>query len=510
MNAVLQAWEARSGATPWVFSANGAFDGRALQVRVAGWRERLLHSSAQRVATRLDNGVDWLCLDIAIRQIGAVHVPLPMFFSPAQVEHALQSASVDALILPAPVAAPEGWARADGSAGSDAPRLYRRLAAFDQRAVLHPGTAVITYTSGTTAQPKGVCLDFNHLQQVAQVLADAAAPCAPQRHLCLMPLATLLENVGGLYAPILSGAELCLPSLAEIGYSGAGGLDIAQLLRCLHHYQPHSMILLPQLLRALVMAAEGGASLPTSLRFIAVGGARVGAALIERAMALGLPVFEGYGMSECASVVCLNRPDAWRAGSVGRALPHVALRLGEGDVLEVQGPHMLGYLGQPAAAAGLWRTGDLGRIDDDGFVHVLGRADNVIVTAYGRNVAPEWVESELLQHAVIAQVAMFGEAQAFNTAVIVPRSVDTSAAALSAAVRQCNADLPEYARIAAFVVADAPFQLANGQLTANGRPRRALIAQHYADALLALQPQADLLGAEPPSHSYLHLQGQPT
>ena len=510
MNAVLQAWEAHSGATPWVFSANGAFDGRALQARVAGWRERLLHSSAQRVATRLDNGVDWLCLDIAIRQIGAVHVPLPMFFSPAQVDHALQSASVDTLILPAPVAAPEGRARADGSAGSDAPRLHRRLAAFDQRAVLHPGTAVVTYTSGTTAQPKGVCLDFNHLQQVAQVLADAAAPCAPQRHLCLMPLATLLENVGGLYAPILSGAELCLPTLAEIGYSGAGGLDIAQLLRCLHHYQPHSMILLPQLLRALVMAAEGGASLPTSLRFIAVGGARVGAALIERAMALGLPVFEGYGMSECASVVCLNRPDAWRAGSVGRALPHVALRLGEGDVLEVQGPHMLGYLGQPAAAAGYWRTGDLGRIDDDGFVHVLGRADNVIVTAYGRNVAPEWVESELLQHAVIAQVAMFGEAQAFNSAVIVPRSADTPASALRAVVQRCNADLPEYARIAAFVVADVPFQLANGQLTANGRPRRALIAQHYADALLALQPQAELLGADLTSHSISLSQGQPT
>ncbi|HRD72745.1 MAG TPA: AMP-binding protein [Aquimonas sp.] len=510
MNAVLQAWEARDDATPWVFSANGAFDGRALQARVAGWRERLLQRSAQRIATRLDNGIDWLCLDIAIRQIGAVHVPLPMFFSPAQVEHALQSASVDTLILPAPVAAPEGWARADGSAGSDAPRLHRRLAAFDQRAVLHPGTAVITYTSGTTAQPKGVCLDFNHLQQVAQVLADAAAPCAPRRHLCLMPLATLLENVGGLYAPMLSGAEICLPSLAEIGYSGAGGLDIAQLLRCLHHYQPHSMILLPQLLRALVMAAEGGASLPTSLRFIAVGGARVGAALIERAMALGLPVFEGYGMSECASVVCLNRPGSMRPGSGGRALPHVALRLGEGDVLEVQGPHMLGYLGQPAAAAGHWRTGDLGRIDDDGFVHVLGRADNVIVTAYGRNVAPEWVESELLQHAVIAQVAMFGEAQAFNSAVIVPRSADTPASALRAVVQRCNADLPEYARIAAFVVADVPFQLANGQLTANGRPRRALIAQHYADALLALQPQSELLGAKLTSHSNLHLQGQPT
>lgn len=509
MNAVLQAWDARGHDGAWVFSGSGSVDGAWLQARVAVWRERLSRCAAQRVATRLDNSVDWLCVDIALRQIGAVHVPLPMFFSPTQIDHALQSASVDTLILPGPFPAPEGWTRTDARADSSEPALHQRLVST-VHGLLHPGTAVITYTSGTTAQPKGVCLTFDHLTQVAQVLTDAAAPCAPRRHLCLMPLATLLENVGGLYAPMLAGAEICLPSLAEIGYSGAGGLDIAQLLRCLHHYQPHSMILLPQLLRALVMAAEAGASLPTSLRFIAVGGARVGAALIERAMVLGLPVFEGYGMSECASVVCLNQPDAWRAGSVGRALPHVALRLGEGDVLEVQGPHMLGYLGQPAAAAGRWRTGDLGRIDEDGFVHVLGRADNVIVTAYGRNVAPEWVESELLQHAVIAQVAMFGEAQAFNTAVIVPRSADTTVAALSAAVRQCNADLPEYARIAAFVVADAPFQLANGQLTANGRPRRAVIAQHYADALLKLSPQAELLGIDTLSPFISLSQGQPT
>ena len=506
MSLIAQAWQARSDGAAWLFSATESLDGAQLDARVAAWVARLQAVQAQRVASRLDNGIDWLCLDLAIHAIGGVHVPLPVFFSPAQIQHAIDSASVDVWVLPTAQPVPSGW-RALALPSADSPsRVCCRCEGQGVVTPLHAGTQVITYTSGTTAQPKGVCLSMAHLQQVAQVLVDATAPCAPRRHLCLMPLATLLENVGGLYAPIVSGAEICLPSLAEIGYSGAGGLDIAQLLRCLHHYQPHSVILLPQLLRALVLAAESGAPLPPSLRFIAVGGARVGAGLIERAMALGLPVFEGYGMSECASVVCLNRPDAQRAGSVGRALPHVALRLGEGEVLEVQGPHMLGYLGQPAPSGDLWRTGDLGRIDDDGFVHVLGRADNVIVTAYGRNVAPEWVESELQQHAAIAQVVMFGDAQPYNTAVIVPRSADTALTALRDAVRRCNADLPEYARIAAFVVAESPFQLANGQLTANGRPRRAVIAQHYADALLALRPQADLLGTD---FSSL-LQGQPT
>ncbi|WP_146069760.1 AMP-binding protein, partial [Arthrobacter sp. B0490] len=182
-----------------------------------------------------------------------------------------------------------------------------------------------------------------------------------------------------------------LRPLAEIGFSGAAGFELQRLLATLQASQPHSLILLPQLLLALVSAAEQGVPMPTSLRFIAVGGGRVAPQLLERAERLGLPVFEGYGLSECASVVCLNTPEARRIGTVGRPLAHVELRLADDGEVLVRGPHMLGYLGEPPPVGEWLPTGDLGHFED-GFLILHGRKKHQFVTAYGRNVNPEWVE----------------------------------------------------------------------------------------------------------------------
>ena len=315
---------------------------------------------------------------------------------------------------------------------------------------LPAGTACITYTSGTTGQPKGVCLDAGTLLTVAGSLVDAASAIRPRRHLCLMPLSTLLENVAGLYATVLADAEIALPSLSEIGYTGATGLDVPTLLRCLHRYRPESVILVPQLLLALVMAAEQGASLPDSLRYIAVGGGRIGPGLLARARALGLPVHEGYGLTECGSVVCLNRPGAVRDGSVGQALPHARVSVVDGELC-VDGARALGFLGGAPMPDGPVRTGDLGHVDADGFVHVTGRRKNVFITAFGRNVSPEWVESELLAHPAIGQAVVHGEGQADNVAVLVPRRPDLDDSRIARALAEVNAGLPDYARVARFV-----------------------------------------------------------
>jgi acyl-CoA synthetase (AMP-forming)/AMP-acid ligase II len=347
---------------------------------------------------------------------------------------------------------------------------------------LPAGTAVVTYTSGTTGAPRGVCLDAAALLTVADALAEAAAPLGPRRHLCLMPLSTLLENVAGLYAALRSGAEIAVPSLAAIGYSGAAGLDVPTLLDCLHRHRPESAIVLPQLLLALTMAGERGARLPDSLKFLAVGGARVGAGLIARAQAQGLPVYEGYGLSECGSVVCLNRPGAARAGSVGRPLPHARVQVREGE-LYVEGVRCLGYLGADGPPPGPIATGDLGHIDADGFIHVTGRRRNMFITSYGRNVSPEWIESELTQHPAFAQAAVFGEARPQNIAVVWPRMPDADDAALRVALAEVNRALPDYARVRDLVRADVPFSFAEGLLTANGRPRHDAILARYGAAV---------------------------
>lgn len=450
-----------------------------LRHEVAARASQLQQLGVQRVALALDNGLEWALWDLALLRAGLVCVPLPGFFSPAQQEHVLNHAGIDCLI-----GAVSPFSERCGFQQTANDLLQRQP---DAAAPVPAGTLKITYTSGTTGQPKGVCLDAEAQLAVAESLWQASRPCDVRQHLCVLPLATLLENIAGLYAPLLAGARIELRPLAEVGFSGAAGFELPRLLATLNQNQPHSLILLPQLLLALVSAAEQGVALPTSLRFIAVGGGRVAPQVLDRAERLGLPVFEGYGLSECASVVCLNTPEARRIGTVGRALPHVELRLADDGEVLVRGLHMLGYLGEPPQVGEWLATGDLGHFED-GFLVLHGRKKHQFVTAYGRNVNPEWVEAELVQQAPIAQAWLHGEALAQNVAVLVPRRSGLADAELQAAIDRVNAGLPDYARVHRWLRADAPFGASNGLATANGRLRRNALFKHYQSAINAIQP----------------------
>jgi len=436
--------------------------------------ERLRAADCRRVAIALDNGLDWALWDLAVLQAGLVCVPLPAFFSPEQRAHVLDSSGIDTLIVDdSQVFMPLGF-------GAASAQLARRV--VDAPPALPAGTLKITFTSGTTGQPKGVCLDAASMLAVAHSLRQASQPCSIERHLCVLPLATLLENIAGVYAPLLAGAVVEMLPMEEIGFSGASQFDVQRFLGSLQRSQPHSLILVPQLLLMLVTAAEHGAALPTSLRFIAVGGGRVAPALLRRAERLGLPVYEGYGLSECASVVCLNTPGETRIGSVGRPLPHVEVRIGAAGAVLVRGPRMLAYLGEAPLQDEWLDTGDLGHFED-GFLVLQGRSKHQFITAYGRNVNPEWVESELVQQAPVAQAWLHGEALPVNVAVLVPRRHDLPDSALQAAVDTVNLELPDYARIHRWLRASEAFNAANGLATTNGRLRREALLDRYRDAI---------------------------
>jgi long-subunit acyl-CoA synthetase (AMP-forming) len=451
----------------------------------------LQQSGGQRFALLADNGCGWALSDLGLHRAGLLNVPLPGFFSVEQLQHAITDAGIDTLLTDQPERASQ--LAADFVAAGISPQtglhLYRRHSAPPARPV-PPGTIKITYTSGSTAAPKGVCLSALSLESVATSLANATAELGLTRHLCLLPLATLLENVGGIHAALRSGACCVMPALSTTGMS-YGGLEPRKLIATISAHEPSSLILVPELLRVLVMAAEQGWQPPASLRFIAVGGASVAPELLASAARVGLPVFEGYGLSECGSVVCVNTPAASRPGSVGRPLPHVRVRLDEQQQIMVSGPLMSGYLGDAGLAgttAGEIATGDLGEIDADGFVYVRGRLKNLIITSLGRNISPEWVERELQTEPVIGMAVVCGEARPYLSALISPISTATSAQ-IAAAVARANARLPDYAQLRQWAVVATPFTFASGLLTANGRPRRAHILKLHARTLESLYPK---------------------
>jgi long-subunit acyl-CoA synthetase (AMP-forming) len=276
----------------------------------------------------------------------------------------------------------------------------------------------------------------------------------------------------------------------------AGRFDANAVGSALARVQATTTILVPQMLEALCGASEAGARTLSHLRWVAVGGARVAPRLLQRAAAAGLPVYEGYGLSECASVVALNTPEANRAGSVGKPLPHVRLSFGADGEILVGGATLLGYVGDDRPAPDNWPSGDIGHLDADGFLHLHGRKKNLLITSFGRNISPEWLESELCAEAAIAQAVVFGDGRPWPVALIVARRtglLDTEAyAEIARAVLAVNAGLPEYAHIGDWLLAEA-FTVANGQATSNGRPRRDVIWQHY-------QQQIDSLYEEAPDH----------
>lgn len=440
------------------------------------------------IALAVENHPAWVVADLAALQCKMPLIPLPFFFSPSQWQHAMQNAGVNVLVTDQPQLF-EPLLAGIITNQSQYEIAGKTLTQFEFHApntvTLPVSTAKVTYTSGTTGHPKGVCLSVAHMLNVAKAIADATKLSPQDTHLSVLPLATLLENVAGVYASLLAGATCVLLPSSAMGLSGATGLDIQPLLVSLKQSQANTAIFTPELLHALVSCVEAGALPPNDLRFLAVGGASVSPALLKRAEQLSIPVYEGYGLSECASVVALNVPIINKIGSVGKVLPHVKVEFTDEHEVVVVGNATLGYVGQQHAPSNRIATGDIGYLDQDNYLFISGRKKNIFITSFGRNVSPEWVEREIKISPYIAQAALFGEAKPWNVAVIVPK-LGANIEQIENAVQAVNLNLPDYARIKRWISASGPFTPDNQQLTTNGRNRRDIIWQIYQDKINAL------------------------
>jgi long-subunit acyl-CoA synthetase (AMP-forming) len=475
---ILDMLDVIDGALPAIDDGTLRLSYADVQRSVAAERRWLQSMRVRRCALLADNSASWILSDLALLACEAVNVPVPPSFTREQMAHVLDDGGIDWVLTDAA----ERFLRDHStfsyvaSSHQTGLALLRRDGDSSQAAASTADVSKVTYTSGSTGTPKGVCLSQRAIQSVTDSLVAATAALGVQTHLCLLPLATLLENIAGVYVPLTMGAKVVVRPCHATGVSYAG-LKVPLLLRAIETIEPESMILVPELLRALVYAAGSGWRAPPSLKFIAVGGGAVATRLLQQARGAGLPVFQGYGLSECGSVVCLNTPENDRVDSVGRALPHARVRIDANGEICVSGATMSGYLGAPLHRDSEVRTGDLGEIDVDGFVYVRGRIKNLFITSMGRNVTPEWVESELVSEPVIAQAMVSGEARPHPVALLVASPANKDA--IDAAVARANSRLPDYARVRRWALFPEAPTLANGLSTANGRLRRAAIGAKY-------------------------------
>ncbi|WP_072006992.1 AMP-binding protein [Mangrovibacter sp. MFB070] len=451
---------------PAVNGLAGPVTWRELNDHVCRMATILTQNNIRRLAVELDNGLPWVIADLACLKAGVVMIPVPLFFSEQQKDWLLLSSSADARLA---TSGKESWHTLDCPNGI----LQQRR--VDVPAPLAHDTVKITFTSGTTGEPKGVCLREKGINFTTQALAKRLAPLGIERHLVVLPFATLLENLCGLYLPLTLGVETVVLPLAEVGFRGSSEFDLEQFITTLTNWQPQSLILVPELLRLLLLAAQRSPEAVRSLKFVAVGGGKVPPALLLQARKFGLPVYEGYGLSECGSVVALNVPGEDKPGTVGKPLEGLELQVDANDVLHVSGPvAMAGYLGH-ADSGNAIDTGDIARVDDQGFLAIEGRHKHIQITAFGRNFSPEWVESEAMLCPAVLRLVVYGEGLTRNVALVhcLPGHEEQARAQLDA----LNERLPDYVRIGPLIftdeIAKPPF------VTPNGRLRRRAVYHHF-------------------------------
>jgi len=433
----------------------------------AGALLRKLPPHVNRIGILAPNGVDWAVAQFAGAAGGKTVAPLPPFFSAEQLGHIVRDAGVELILCSEALRS-----TAIGCGIATQPIACEPSA---EPVEFVEGFEQIIYTSGSTGHPKGVRLGARQLGWSARALAEASQARETDSFLSILPLPLLLETISAIFLPLLVGGRAHFASESASIFDGARRLDFVSLFE---DAPSTCTVLAPQLLGLWVQQLiNAGRRAPEGLRFVAVGGAPTPPSLIEAAWAVGIPVYEGYGLSECCSVVTLNRPGALKKGTVGRALRDLRIWIEDGEIV-VEGPSVMeGYLGG-LQLIGAWRTGDLGSLDEAGYLTVFGRKDNLIVTSLGRNVSPEWIETMLLADPRVGLCMVFGHGEPNLSALIVPSAAGTEWFAKAGRDRalelisQACAGAPSYAAPQDVIVMSLQKATSLGLMTSNGRFRR--------------------------------------
>ena len=409
--------------------------------------QRLGDCRARSLGIYLDNGIEWIVLDLASIAADIKVVPLPWFFSDEQLSHAVETGAVDVIAytddLPRGVT---GTGVAEELYGNC--HLQPLSLPVSRATTATPGSAKLSFTSGSTGTPRGVELEHRFIDQTCRSISKAIATLDIEKtseHFTL-------RDPAGKYRRGLSSADARENGIrrtcrARLVYQPNFVSTRSGCSKLLTKIQPDSLILTPQLLELFCRLVENDAIDPACLVFVAVGGARVGESLMRRARSVGIPAYEGYGLTEFGSVAILNTPQDNRIGSVGKPLPGVTVEFAaDGEICLSTTLWQITANARPAKKVTV-QTGDFGSIDSDGFIYVHGRKSNLIVLSSGRNVSPEWVETELNSSPLILQSYVFSDTGSELSALLVTAGSGVANSALDAEVERINLKLPAYAQI---------------------------------------------------------------
>lgn len=435
---------------------------------------------------------EWSVADLAAASIGAEVVPIYPTASAAQVDEILARTSPAVLVTDrediVPHAVVVARLGAENGALGDLDRgpltAEQRSQVERARAAVSPeGTYTIVFSSGSTGAPKGCVLTHANYVAVLRMAAERETSGTERaahrtRAFVYLPLAHVSARLQQLTTFTLGG---------ELIY-GAGSTD--ELLRQIARTRPTYVPGVPRLFEsAYTRAGRDPVRLREmfgdSLSYALTGGAPIDPEMLASYEAAGIALVEGYGLTETCAALTLCTPQSNRRGSVGRALPGVDLRTApDGEILARGANVFAGYLGDPVGtrevlSSGWLATGDLGRIDDDGFVYITGRKKNILVTSTGKNIAPEPIENRIRAMFAVDDVAVVGDRRPFLTALLFTEASALDDVALVEGFRTMNREVspPERVRKVAFVPRE--LTAAAGEITPSGKMiRSAVIAQN--------------------------------
>ena len=546
-------------------------DWREIGERVACMREGLRREGLQpgeRMAVMLKNSTNWIVADQGAFAQGLVTVPLFVDDRPDNVAFILNDAGVKLIIIDGE----EHWKRLKTVRDQldslqriltvkpvddpDEPRLEflddwlpGQPGKFDRPQVKGGDLATIVYTSGTTGKPKGVMLSHRNMLSNVQSGLAVYDVYPEDIFLSFLPLSHMFERTADYYLNVVSGASIVfsrsIPQLAEdfrivqptiifsvpriyerflaaindqLKKSSAGKRKLFDLAVDVgwgrFEYQNgrgpwKASFLLWPVLKKLV-AEKLLARLGGKLRFAVAGGAALSPSVSKVFVGLGLPICQGYGLTEASPLLAVNLLDKNDPSSVGPGVPGVELKTGENNVLLARGPNIMqGYWNNPEATRavlsedGWLNTGDQVKIDERGFIHITGRIKEIIVLGNGEKVPPVDMELAIQMDPLFEQVLVYGEAKPYLSAIVVLNDEEWGRTAAEASLdprldgegreksekflvqrigKQIR-EFPGYAGIRKVAVAREKWTVDNGMITPTLKLKRNAIFQKYANAI---------------------------